>query len=497
MTATRSERFDPGIKSLRGHAARGTLINSAFQIGLAGLGAVQRIAVAGFLTVAEFGLWGVVLTILVTLAWLKNVGINDKYIQQDEPDQELAFQRAFTLELLISGLYFVLVLLVVPLYVLLYGTADLVVPVIVLALIVPITAFQSPEWIAYRRLQYLRQRILTAINPVVAFVVTIALGIAGVGYWCVIVGYLAGAVAGATACLITSPYPIRLRFDRATLRNYAGFSWPLLAGGISQLIIVQGALIAASRTEGIAAVGSIGLAVSIVIFADRVDTIVSHTIYPAVCAVADRLDLLREAFIKTNRIALMWAIPFSTAVALFAHDLTRYVLGERWVVAASLMAALALSSGFGQVGFNWGVFMRAVDRTRPLFTAAVVNLVVFLVVALPAIILFGLTGYAVGVWSMMLAQLIVRNHYVTRLFPGFSMVRQLLRAIVPTVPAAAIVLASRFLVPEGRSPGRAAIEFVAFAAVAIGCSYLWEGRLIREMAGYLRRGRRTKLAPAT
>ena len=35
---------------------------------------------------------------LGTLVWLKQVGIGDKYIQQDEGDQERAFQKAFTLE---------------------------------------------------------------------------------------------------------------------------------------------------------------------------------------------------------------------------------------------------------------------------------------------------------------------------------------------------------------------------------------------------------------
>ena len=39
---------------------------------------------------------------LGVLARLKMVGISDKYIQQEEPDQELAFQKAFTLEILIT-----------------------------------------------------------------------------------------------------------------------------------------------------------------------------------------------------------------------------------------------------------------------------------------------------------------------------------------------------------------------------------------------------------
>ena len=46
---------------------------------------------------------------LGTLLWLKQVGIGDKYVQQRDDDQERAFQLAFTLELLLSGVFFVLV----------------------------------------------------------------------------------------------------------------------------------------------------------------------------------------------------------------------------------------------------------------------------------------------------------------------------------------------------------------------------------------------------
>src|SRR5436309_12417328 len=110
------ERLDPSIRELRPHTARGTLVNSGFQIGLSGLGALQRLIVASFLARAEFGFWGILLTTIATLGFLKDLGIADKYVQQSEPDQEAAFQRAFTLEVLSSLAFLVLVALVLPIY---------------------------------------------------------------------------------------------------------------------------------------------------------------------------------------------------------------------------------------------------------------------------------------------------------------------------------------------------------------------------------------------
>ncbi len=289
------------------------------------------------------------------------MGIGDKYVQQAEPDQEFAFQKAFTLELIISVLFFAFVVIAIPLYAMAYGHREIIVPAILLALVVPFSAFETPIWIPYRRLDYMRQRTLLSVDPLVAFAVTVVLGFAGTGYWCLVIGSIAGAVAGGIVATVTSPYPIRLRFTRDALREYASFSWPLMGLGVSNLLIIQGTLLVANRTVGLAGIGAIGLAGTIATFADRVDGIVSSALYPAVCRVADRAQLLHEAFVKSNRIVLMWAIPFGVGLSLFAGDLVNFVLGEKWEPAKNLLVGLGLIAGFSQIAFNWAIFMRAVN----------------------------------------------------------------------------------------------------------------------------------------
>jgi O-antigen/teichoic acid export membrane protein len=483
-------QLDRPVGDLRGRTARGTLINSGFQIGLSGLGALQRVVVAAFLTRTEFGLWAVVLVILVNLSWLKDLGIGDKYLQQSEPDQERAFQKAFTLELIVSCAFLVLVVLVLPLWALAYGHESIILPGVLTALTVPLTVFEMPAMVPYRRLDYKRNRILTSVDPVVTFVVTVALAVAGAGYWCFVFGLLAGTIAGGIVCTLTSPYPLALRFDRGTFREYASFSWPLVGAGLSRLLVVQGSLIVANHVVGLAGVGAIGLATGIATFADRVDAIVGQTIYPAVCAVARRTELLAEVFVKSNRIALMWAMPFASAAALFAADLVHYVLGERWRPAVGLIIAISLTCGIGQVAFNWGVFLRAVNKTRPIFVSSVFNLVTYLGVAIPGILLFGLAGYAAAFTVSTIVQIGIRGYYMSRFFRGFNVLRQMARGLAPAVPPALIVLGIRALAPGPRTLGQVIVELVAFVVSAVGFTYVLERRLIVEMAGYLRgRGR--------
>jgi O-antigen/teichoic acid export membrane protein len=339
-------------------------------------------------------------------------------------------------------------------------------------------------------------RYLTAIDPIVMFGVTVGLAAGGAGYWCFIWGALAGSLAGGIVCTITSPYKLRLRFDRGTLREYVSFSWPLAGAGLSRLIVVQGSLLVANRVVGLNGIGSIALATSFAVFADRIDAIVTGTLYPAICAVVNRRELLSEVFVKSNRVALMWAMPFGVGLALFAQDLVHFVLGDRWRPAIGLLAAFGLTCAVGQVAFNWTAFLRAINMTRPIFVSSAINIVVFLAVSVPAMLAWGVTGYAVGFATANSVQIAIRGYYMRRLFGGFSALRQLVRGILPTVPPTALILLLHLLVPGDRTLSRALAEVATYSLGVVFFTWLFERSLVNELFGYLRRKAGPRAVPA-
>ena len=492
-------RFDLEGRTLRAHTARGAVINSAFQIGLASLGLLKRVAVAAFLTASEFGIWGLLLTTLMTLAWLKQVGVGDKFVQQSESDQEAAFQKAFTIELLYTLCFYVVVLVALPFYALAYDNTEILLPGYVLSLSLLGSALHTPIWIAYRQMRFVRQRTLEAIDPVVSVVITISLAAAGFDYWALVIGSVAGTACGATAAIATCPYPIRLRFDRETFRDYFGFSWPLFVSGASALAIVQGAVLVGNYTVGLAGVGAIGLAATFSMFADRVDQVIRITIYPAVVAVRDRTSVLFEVFVKSNRLALMWGLPFGIAMALFAPDLVEFVLGSTWEEEGItfLLQSFGLILGFRQIAFNWSVFVNARGETKPMAINAVLAMVTFFAVTVPLMFVIGLEGYAIGMAVVLLVELAVRGYFMRRMFAGFSLVRHVLRAIAPSLPPVAIVLGLRLLVDAERTLGLALGELALYLVVTVAATMFFERSLLAEIRGYLRRGSAPEPAPAT
>lgn len=472
---------------LREHTARGVLVNAAFQAGFAALNVLQRFAVAIFLTTTEFGVWGLVLSTVLTLSFIKQIGISDKYIQQDEPDQELAFQKAFTLELLYTLGLSALIAIALPLYALAYDRPEMLAPSLVLTLSLLGTALCAPLWIPFRRMQFVRQRVLEGINPVVSTVVMVALAAAGAGYWALIAGILAGTYSSALVAWLTCPYAIRLRFDRGTFREYLGFSWPVLLATGSGLVVAQGTMLVANYTVGLAGVGAIALASSLLVFGQRVDAIVSRTIYPAICAVRDRTELLYETFVKSNRIALIWGLPFGFGVALFAPQMVEFVLGSEWDPAVALLQVLGVIVGVGQLGFNWTLFFQATGQTRPLAVSGVVAVITFAIVTAPLMIAFDLDGYMAGLAIALVVQLVVRAVYLGRMFSEFRPLAHMARAIAPTVPPVLLVLAIRLVAGSPENLGVAIVEFAVYVVATVACTALAERALLRELIGYVRR----------
>lgn len=481
---SRLREIGPG--GLRRRAARGSIINAVWLVAFNSLTVVKGVVVAAFLGTAAYGLWGLLTISFGTLFALAAVGLDDKYIQQDHEDQQAAFEIAFTLQAMLCGLFLLIGLIGIPLFSLLYDEPKILVPGLVLSLAFPLIALQTPIWVFYRRMNFLRQRLLQSLDPVVSFVVTTGLAVAGVGLWSLVIGALAGSLTAALAAVLNSPYKLRFRYEAGAIAEYASFSWPLLFGSLTAVLTIQIPVTVASRSLGAAAIGAITLATTISQYTKRVDDIVGQALYPAICAAKDRTEVLFETFSKSNRLALLWGFPCGVALALFGGDAIRLLLGDDWALAIPLVQAFGLIAAVDQIGFNWTAFARARGETRPIATAGVVVLVVVGGCGVPLLLSYGLIGFAYAMGAGTLAGMVVRITYLVKIFPAFRIARHVFRAVLPTVPAALVILGERTLVSGDRSAALTVAEVAVYAAVVALGTLVAERALLREAVGYLR-----------
>src|SRR5919109_1346725 len=160
---------------LRRRIVRGTVINAVALAAIDLLVLAQGLIVTRLLGPAAIGLYGIVTVTTMTVVALKRVGVDEAFVAQDEPEQALEFQRAFTLELAISAVFALVLCALAPVVAAVYGDSRLLALMAATAYLPLAFALQAPTWIFFRRMDFACQRLLQGVVPVVTFVVTVPL----------------------------------------------------------------------------------------------------------------------------------------------------------------------------------------------------------------------------------------------------------------------------------------------------------------------------------
>lgn len=488
MAATERSAVPRG--QLRGQTARGGLLNALFLGGAESLVLIQGLIVTTLLGPRLIGLYGIVSTTAVTIIALRRVGIDEAFVQQNEPDQEAEFHRAFTIELVIGVVASLAIAAAAPILVLIYGD-DRLLELTLAVCYLPIGfALQAPQWIYFRSMDFARLRRLQILIPALTFVVTVPLVVVGLGVWSLVIGPVVGNGASVIAGLMISPYRLRLRFSRVAFHHYLRFSWPVFVTAATLLVLQQGQITAFGLRGGIAAAGYITLAATFTRYVDRADQILTTTIYPAICAVRDEIQTLTELFTKSNRLTLMWAFPFGVTFVLFSADLVTFVFGHRWAPAIPLLGGMAAALALQQIGYNWFSFYRARGQSWPQAVESAALLAGFLAFAIPGLFIWGASGFVVGRALASVAVLIVRRHYVRRLLPNVSLLRIVQPAGSLVLAAASPVVIVRVVLwGHERTLLQVGLELVLWGAGLIGWGWTFERALLTELRGYLRSDR--------
>jgi len=472
---------------LRRRTVRGAAITAAFIIGIDAIVAIQGLVVTRILGPETIGLYGLVGVTVTTVLTLKRVGIDEAFVQQDTDDPETEFQYAFTLELALSSLLALVIVILAPILAIAYDEPQLL-PLTIASAYLPIAfALLAPLWIFFRRMDYAKQRGLQVIQPVVAIAVTLPLAATGFGVWSLVVGPAVGYLAAIIVSLRVSPYRLALRFDRDVARRYVHFSGWVLVALLAAMAVAQGQVIAFKVDGGLVAAGYITLAATVTRYVDRADQIVTATIYPAIVAIRGRASSLQELFEKSNRATLLWVLPFTCGVVLFAPDLVEFVLGDEWEPATVLLQGLAAAGLLQHLGFNWFAFYRAHGDPMPPAIEAATGAAAFMVLAIGGLALWGDDGFVWGRIAAVAIALVVRWHYIRRLLPDARLVPLAAPAFVPLALAAAAALAVRLLFWGGeRTLGQFIAEALVFAGVYLAGAVWRERPLVAELVTAIR-----------
>lgn len=450
---------------------RGVVVGFGFDLLIQALLFTQNLVVPRLIGPEGYGLFALASAAVGVGLSLREFGVHEKVVQEQEVDLPRAYSVAFTLELLTASALALLVLAVAPLIARWYDRPELVPLIAVLAFTMYSTAFANlPSALYLRRFAYGRRNLLVAIGPVARFAVTVPLAFAGAGVWSLVLGAVAGLAASGAAALWLAPLRPRLRLEGDLVRRYVAYGWPLWVAGLLGIATTVGGTFVISSFLGIAALGFFALAQRFAQQASRLDIVLAQAILPVLARDAEDRHAQRRAFETANRLTVLWSGPLGFGLAVLAPGLVDHVLGPKWAPAEFLLRMQGLSIVLTGIGHSWDVFFRARGNTRPTLWFRVISEGWVFAVLLPAAVLWGLDGAGIAIAFAGLLAVAVRQAFVRRIFPGVRLLWNARRELLATAAAAGVaeLLARTVWRPASLlGLGAFALLFVALTGVAV------------------------------
>lgn len=327
------------------------------------IGVISTIVLARLLTPDDFGIVALALVVLGLAIVLLDLGINVAVIQRSGLDRD-DLDTAWTIRLIQNAIIAMgLAAIAVPAasY---YGDPRLEPVLWVLAVAYLLDGFTGMGPVVFqKRQQYAREVAFYAAKRLLGFLVTMVLAFALRSYWALIVGTLLGNAGGVVMSHLM--YRQLPRFTLSRWRGFLGASFWLALRTMATYASQELDKFVVGRRDGTAALGGYAIASQIAAMpTSELLAPLSRALFPALAAIKDDEASLSRMFLLALGIQCALALPAAAGLAMVAGDLVPVMLGEKWVDAAPILAALALAFGANALTHSGTYLLTTLGRYR-------------------------------------------------------------------------------------------------------------------------------------
>ncbi len=395
------------------HLLENRFIRNSSWIGLSEMMArvsrlLTAIVLARFLSLEQFGVAALALTVHELIRVFNQNGIGAKIIQAPEEQLEEICNTAYRLNWFVCGGLFVIQCLLAFPIAWFYQQPDLVWMIIALSLIYLVMPMALVQAFLIQRQNRLKVTALIAGSQVtVDNLLTALLAIMGLGAWAVILPKLLVAPIWVIGTRMNQFW----RFNPASgyfhWREILNFGKHVLGVELLKVMRLQLDNLIIGRFLGIEALGiyffarNAGLGISL-----SLTNAFNTALFPHLCEVQNDRNRLRQAFLHALKIIAWTIIPLIALQSLLAPWYVPLVFGEKWIPAVPVLLLLCLSAiprPFGEgasevmrvlnkphIDFYWGLIFSAIYLCAVFIglpwgiTGVAASILIIHLVALPA-----------------------------------------------------------------------------------------------------------------
>ncbi len=472
---------------------KGVAWTGAFRWGTQVISWTVTIALARILRPADYGLYTIATMYVGFVQLVNELGLGAAIVRKrDLTEEQIAAIGGVSIAL--GGVLWILSLALAPLVAWFFHSSEARWLIIALSLVFVTTALKVlPKSLLARDLQFKRVAAIDAVEALTAAVITLGFAIAGYRYWSLVLGMLSGALASTVVALVWRRHRLAWPASWSVIAPAVNFGSHIMISRICWWTYsnADNAIVGNRLSKALLGAYSYGWTIAS-IPVDRISGLVAQVTPAIFSAVQNDPPALRRYLVRISEGLALLTFPLSVGLAVVADQFVVTVLGPNWWPAIGPLALLGCYAGIRSVTTPYPHVLQAVGESGRamrynLFGVAVL-LPLFLLGSLwgvSGVAFAWVIGYPIVTVPMLRAVLRVCQlsfvDYLDAVRPP----------LIATLVMAAVVLASRYLMPEGWPMALQLAVSVAAGALTYGgiMFTLYRRRLdaLRTLANELRR----------
>jgi len=216
--------------------------------------------------------------------------------------------------------------------------------------------------------------------------------------WALVFGLLAGNLVRTVVSYFIHSYRPHLSFNREQFKELFVFGKWIIGSGSIIFLITQGDDVLVGKVLGVSALGFYQLAYRLSnLAATEIAHVISQVTLPAYSKLQSSVESLRHAYERALRMTSFLAFPMAGFIAVLAFELTKILLGERWMPMVPVIQVLCVFGAIRAINGTFGAFFHGTGMPKVITKRAAIQLLLMGAIIYPLTIKMGITGTAIAV----------------------------------------------------------------------------------------------------
>lgn len=249
-----------------------------------------------------------------------------------------------------------------------------------------------------KELEFNKKFIYRASGTLADFVVAVSAVLILKSVWALVFGLLASAIIRLIVSYLIHPYRPHFKPDLAKTKELFGFGRWILGVSIITFLFNQGDDGFLGKVLGVTALGFYQIAYRIgQVPATEFAKVISQVAFPAYSKLQDELSKLKEGFLKTLNITVIFMIPLAGGIFILAPEFTTIFLGDKWMPMIPALRILVIAGMIRALVTTGGALFQGKGMPNIDFKMNLARLLTMAITIYPLTLFLDMSGVALAV----------------------------------------------------------------------------------------------------